>query len=147
MLWPAGTLISQVQSEMVPDLAVLITPFTSSIFCSHGAKFVSVMNEKNEKKKKGEEKGRKRKEKERKKKNSRSIDYNITYTAMITTGNLQFTFSRTGHKTKQHYKNSTHCEWHLRHCISTITKANSQGGTEILKIKVFTFSCNSSSMR
>ena len=140
ILWPAGTVISQVQLEMVPDLAVLITPFTSSIFCSHGAKFVSVMNEKNEKKKKGEEKGRKRKEKERKKKNSRSIDYNITYTVMITTGNLQFTFSRTGHKTKQHYKNSTHCEWHLRHCISTITKANSQGDTEILKIKVFTFS-------
>lgn len=99
------------------------------------------------KKEKGEEKGRKRKEKERKKKNSRSIDYNTTYTVMITTGNLQFTFSRTGHKTKQHYKNSTHCEWHLRHCISTITKANSQGGTEILKIKVFTFSYNSSSMR
>ena len=197
---------------MVPDLAVLITPFTSSIFCSHGAKFVSVMNEKNNsrgwcsiqlqfsaqnaieysfstsegwnastlaekvtllsytsqniifvffftiqlnlealnlrfKKKKGEEKGRKRKEKERKKKNCHSIDYNITYTVMITTGNLQFTFSRTGLKTKQHYKNSTHCEWHLRHCISTITKANSQGGTEILKIKVFTLSYNSSSMR
>ena len=68
ILLPAGTVISQVQLEMVPDLAVLITPFTSSIFCSHGAKFVSVMNEKNEKKKKGEEKGRKRKEKERKKK-------------------------------------------------------------------------------
>ena len=48
ILWPAGTVISQVQLEMVPDLAVLITPFTSSIFCSHGAKFVSVMNEKND---------------------------------------------------------------------------------------------------
>ena len=46
ILLPAGTVISQVQLEMVPDLAVLITPFTSSIFCSHGAKFVSVMNEK-----------------------------------------------------------------------------------------------------
>ena len=48
ILLPAGTVISQVQLEMVPDLAVLITPFTSSIFCSHGAKFVSVMNEKND---------------------------------------------------------------------------------------------------
>ena len=90
------------------------------------------------KKKKGEEKGRKRKEKERKKEIPAQLI--VIELILITTGDntiqsRQFTFSRTGHKTKQHYKNSILCEWHLCHCISAITKANSQGGTGIFEDK------------